>query len=62
MPKAKGDIYSFRFRLQPRDVHEARRIALFIKDALRQHGLKLINLQKEANNEHVVDLAEGRKA
>jgi hypothetical protein len=50
MPKAKGDIYTFRFRLQPREVHEARRIALFIKDALRQHGLKLVNLEKESHN------------
>jgi len=55
MAKAKGDIYTFRFRLQPRDVHEARRIALFIKDALRQHGLKLLNLKKEPHNENQTD-------
>jgi hypothetical protein len=50
MPKAKRTIYTFQFAATPREKDEARRIAIFLKQALRLYGLRLINMKKEPHD------------
>lgn len=47
MPKVKRAIWTFQFEALPHNMIEARRIARFLKEALRFYGLKLITMKRE---------------
>jgi hypothetical protein len=59
MPKPERTIYTFQFAATPREEHEARRIAIFLKQALRLYGLRLITMKKEPHNEDSVRSPKG---
>jgi hypothetical protein len=47
MAKAQRTVYTFQFEALPHNMIEARRIARFLKEALRFYGLKLITMEKK---------------
>jgi hypothetical protein len=47
MTRPKRTIYTFQFAATPREKDEARRIAIFLKQALRLYGFRLITMKKE---------------
>jgi hypothetical protein len=49
MPKTERTIYTFQFAAIPREKDETRRIAIFLKHALRLYGLRLITMKKETS-------------
>lgn len=51
MSKRERTIYTFQFAATPREKDEARRIAIFLKQALRLYGLRLITMKKEPHDE-----------
>ena len=51
MRKTERTIYTFQFAATPREKDEARRIAIFLKQALRLYGLRLITMKKEPHDE-----------
>lgn len=59
MRKTERTIYTFQFAATPREKDEARRIAIFLKQALRLYGLRLITMKKEPHDENPVRPAKG---